>query len=67
MGVATTSSTLTILLERITYIDMAKEINKVEESKTKQEYAQLIEAYKKQNPVKYAAKKAELEKRLASM
>lgn len=40
---------------------------KVKESKVKQDFVQLIEAYKKQNPVKYAAKKAELEKKLAQL
>jgi len=66
VGVATTSSTLTTLLERITIKDMA-ETNKVKDSKAKQEFAELIEIYKKQNPVKYAAKKAELERKLAQL
>lgn len=41
------------------------ETNKVKDSKAKQEFAELIEIYKKQNPAKYALKKAELEKKLA--
>jgi hypothetical protein len=47
---------------------MAKEVKKTEEvSEAKQKFAALIEAYKKQNPKKYEAKKAALEKHLASL
>jgi hypothetical protein len=37
----------------------------VSRSKAKEEFAALIEAYKKQNPVKYEMKKAALEAELA--
>jgi hypothetical protein len=42
-----------------------KETKKEEVSPAKAKFLALIEAYKKQNPVKYEAKKAELEKKLA--
>lgn len=50
---------------------MAKEIKKetaeVTTSDKKAKFEALIEKYKVQNPVKYAAKKAELEKKLAAL
>ena len=42
---------------------MAKE----QESEAKAKYRKLIEIYAKQNPVKYAMKKGELEKRLSAI
>jgi hypothetical protein len=52
---------------------MAKEIKKVEaevevtESAARTEFKKIIELYKKQNPVKYAKKEAELLAKLAKI
>ena len=39
----------------------------VKESEAKKQFRKLIEIYKVQNPVKYALKKAELERKLANL
>lgn len=47
--------------------DESKVVSSKKESKEKTEFRALIEKYKEQNPVKYALKKVELEKKLNAM
>ena len=46
---------------------MAEKVTKKDKSDAYLAYEKLIEAYKKQNPVKYEIKKAVLEARLAAL
>lgn len=48
-------------------IDEKEFISPTSQAQAKSEYAALIQAYAKHNPVKYAAKKEVLEARLAAM
>ena len=42
-------------------------VNKTDKAMTQAEYKQIIDAYKKQNPAKYEAKKEELEAKLKAL
>lgn len=42
-------------------------VNKTENAMTQEEYQKIIDAYKKQNPSKYEAKKDELEAKLKAL
>lgn len=47
---------------------MAEEkVSKKEESEARKEFRKIMDAYEKRNPVKFALKKEELEKKLAAI